>query len=154
MGFPKRLLADHEEMVLDLRPHWVALVGPALLAAVVVVGGAFALFNLPDRWPSWIRWAILAAGVALLLFVALRELLTWLTSHFVVTTERIIHRSGWLAKRSMEIPLDRINDVSFHQTVFERMVGAGDLIIESGGEFGQNRFSDIRKPENVQKTIF
>jgi uncharacterized membrane protein YdbT with pleckstrin-like domain len=76
------------------------------------------------------------------------------TSHFVVTSDRLIHRSGWLAKRSMEIPLERINDVSFQQTVFERLVGGGDLVIESGGEYGQNHFSDIRRPEHVQKTIY
>jgi uncharacterized membrane protein YdbT with pleckstrin-like domain len=71
-----------------------------------------------------------------------------------VTSDRVIHRSGWLAKSSMEVPLERINDVRFRQTVFERLVGAGDLVIESGGEYGQNRFSDIRKPEDVQKLIY
>ena len=77
-----------------------------------------------------------------------------MTSYFVVTSDRIIHREGWIAKRSMEIPLEAINDVRFHQGVFERMIGAGDLIISSASEFGREVFGDIRNPEHVQKTIY
>jgi uncharacterized membrane protein YdbT with pleckstrin-like domain len=66
----------------------------------------------------------------------------------------VIHREGFIAKRSMEIPLEKINDVRFRQSVFERVIGAGDLILESAGEFGRNVFSNIRDPEHVQKTIY
>jgi hypothetical protein len=72
----------------------------------------------------------------------------------VVTSDRVIHRQGWIAKSSMEIPLEAINDVRFSQGVFERIIGAGDLSIESAGERGTNVFSDIRNPEEVQKTIY
>jgi uncharacterized membrane protein YdbT with pleckstrin-like domain len=148
------LLADHEKLVVDIRPHWIALAGPVLLTIVIVVGEFLAWTNIPDDWPSWAKWGVLAVGIVLFLAYAVRGFLAWVTSHFVVTSDRLIHRSGWLAKRSMEIPLERVNDVSFHQTVFERVVGAGDLVIESGGEYGQNFFRDIRKPEEVQKTIY
>jgi uncharacterized membrane protein YdbT with pleckstrin-like domain len=80
--------------------------------------------------------------------------MTWATSHFVVTSDRVIHRSGWLAKRSMEMPLERINDVTFTQSVLERLVGAGSLRIQSASEYGQNHFRDIRRPEDVQKLIY
>lgn len=154
MGFPKRLLAEHEQMVLDLRPHWIALAGPVLVTVALVVGEVLALRSIPDDWPTWSRWAVFGLVVLLFLGYSVREFLAWATSHFVLTTDRLIHRSGWIAKRSMEIPLERINDVTFRQTIFERIVGAGDLIIESGGEYGQNVFGDIRKPEDVQKRIY
>ena len=70
-----------------------------------------------------------------------------------MTSDRVIHREGWIAKRSMEIPLEAINDVRFHQGVFERLIGAGDLIISSASEFGRQVFGDIRNPEEVQKAI-
>jgi hypothetical protein len=54
----------------------------------------------------------------------------------------------------MEMPLERINDVTFTQTVLERLVGAGSLRIQSGSEYGQNHFRDIRNPEDVQKLIY
>jgi uncharacterized membrane protein YdbT with pleckstrin-like domain len=152
MPFPKRLLADHERMVLDLRPHWIALVAPVVVTILVIVAEVL-LFTLFDP-PRVIGWAAALAGIALFLALPVRSFLTWVTSHFVVTSDRVIHRSGWLAKRSMEIPLERINDVRFEQSVLERVVGAGDLRIESGGEYGQNHFRDIRNPERVQKVIY
>jgi uncharacterized membrane protein YdbT with pleckstrin-like domain len=82
------------------------------------------------------------------------KLVAWLTSMFVVTSDRVIHRQGWIAKRSMEIPLEAINDVRFEQGVFDRIVGAGTLLISSASEFGTESFSDIRHPEDVQRTIY
>jgi uncharacterized membrane protein YdbT with pleckstrin-like domain len=152
MPFPRRLLADHEELVLDLRPHWIALVLPVLATALLIAAEAI-LFVAFDP-PRWLTWVLVLAGIIVFLAFPLRAFLTWATSHFVVTSDRVIHRAGWLAKASMEIPLERINDVKFRQSVLERMVGAGDLVIESGGEYGQNRFSDIRGPEDVQKLIY
>jgi uncharacterized membrane protein YdbT with pleckstrin-like domain len=77
----------------------------------------------------------------------------WLTTHFVITNRRIIFRTGLVTKRGIEIPVDRVNTVHFSQGVFERIVGAGDLLIESGGESGQQRFTDIRQPDRVQRVI-
>jgi uncharacterized membrane protein YdbT with pleckstrin-like domain len=152
MGFPRRLLAEEERLVLDIRPHWIALVLPAMVAILLGVALIllFSLFD-PPRMVAWI-----AVVVALLLFLAfsVHPFLSWATSHFVVTSDRVIHRSGWLARRSMEMPLERINDVTFTETVFERMVGAGSLRIQSGSEYGQNHFRDIRRPEEVQKLIY
>jgi uncharacterized membrane protein YdbT with pleckstrin-like domain len=151
MGFPRRLLADHEALILDLRPHWIALVLPILAAVLIVVAEILILDFDPPEAVAWIAWI---AGVVLFLAYPVAAVLAWLTSHFVVTSDRVIHRSGWLAKRSMEMPLERINDVTFNQTVLERVVGAGSLRIESAGEHGQNHFRDIRDPEAVQKRIY
>jgi uncharacterized membrane protein YdbT with pleckstrin-like domain len=154
MGFPRRLLAQGEELVLDLRPHWIALVLPVAETVLIAVGVILALAYLPDSWPTWVRWGIVLVGLVLFAILPGRLLLDWVTSHFVVTSDRVIHRSGWFAKQSMEIPLENINDVRFNQTVFERVIGAGDLTLESAGEFGQQIFSDIRDPERVQKVIY
>src|SRR5918999_3631383 len=158
MPFPRRLLTSDEELVLDLRPHWVALVGPVLVTLLIIAAWIFliALDNVPGEGGTerTLTWIILGAGVLLFLVYPLRAFVAWVTSHFVVTNERVIHRQGLIAKNSMEIPLDRINDVRFNQTVIEWMIGAGDLLIESAGERGQNVFSDIRHPEDVQKVIY
>jgi uncharacterized membrane protein YdbT with pleckstrin-like domain len=53
----------------------------------------------------------------------------------------------------VEIPLERVNNVNFSQTIIERILGAGDLLIESGGQDGQQRFSDILRPQEVKKVI-
>ena len=141
-------------MILDLRPHWIGLVPPVAVTLLVVGAIAAALLFIPASWPNWVAWAAVVVGVILLIAYPVRFFVDWVTSHFVVTTDRLIHREGWFAKRSMEIPLENINDVRFNQTVFERMIKAGDLTIESAGEFGQQNFSDIRDPEQVQKVIY
>ena len=94
------------------------------------------------------------ALVVFLVVYPVRKLVWWLTSDFVVTSSRVIHREGFIAKRSMEIPLDKINDVRFEQGIFERMVGAGTLVIQSASESGRNEFKFIRHPEEVQRTIY
>jgi uncharacterized membrane protein YdbT with pleckstrin-like domain len=154
MGFPTSLLADHERLVVDLRPHWIALVMPAVVTVLILVAEILIAANFPPSLPRWMLWAVIVAGIGLFLAIAIRAFLNWVTSHFVVTSDRVIHRSGWLAKRSMEMPLERINDVTFSQTVLERLVGAGSLRIQSGSEYGQNHFRDIRDPERVQKLIY
>ena len=154
MAFPRRLLAQGEELIMDLRPHWIALVVPLTETVLVVAAVIVALIYAPDSWPTWSRWGIVAVGVVLFAIHPLRRIVAWATSHFVVTTDRVIHRSGWFAKQSMEIPLENISDVKFNQSVFERVIGAGDLILESPGTFGQEVFGDVRKPEHVQKSIY
>jgi uncharacterized membrane protein YdbT with pleckstrin-like domain len=154
VAFPRRLLAEGEELVLDLRPHWIALVWPLAEIALDTAGVALILAYMPDAWPTWVRWLVVAVGLGLILFSAIPKIVAWATSHFVVTTDRVIHREGWFAKRSMEIPLENNSDVRFNQSVFERLIGGGDLILESAGEFGQQSFTNIRRPESVQKTIY
>jgi uncharacterized membrane protein YdbT with pleckstrin-like domain len=155
MPFPRRLLIENEELVLELRPHWIAIVVPAIVTILVVAGWILALTNAPEDGTSRsiVVWGASAIGVFLLIAFPVRKFIAWATSYFVVTSDRVIHREGWIAKRSMEIPLEAINDVRFHQGVFERLIGAGDLIISSASEFGRQVFGDIRNPEEVQKAI-
>lgn len=155
MPFPQRLLGENEEIVYDLHPHWWTLVGPILVTALVVVGAAAGWAFLPSgglRQPA--RLAIAGVAVLCLLLIALPRYLRWATTHFVLTTDRLIFRSGVLAKHSKEIPLERLNDVTFSQSIWERVIRAGDLFIESAGERGQSVFKDIPNPEAVQVEIY
>lgn len=156
MGFPKRLLAEHEKLILDLKQHWIAIV-PAFLWTVVLAGAWVAAYSVAgDRVSNPENVQIAAAVVALLAwaFLALVPFLRWHSTRFVLTSDRLITRSGILAKHSKEIPLERINNVAFNQTVMERIIGSGDLLIESAGERGQSRITNVRKPEQVQLMIY
>jgi membrane protein YdbS with pleckstrin-like domain len=155
VAFPERLLSEDEELIYDLRPHWLTLVVPVLLTVVVavVVLAAWVVMPAGDlQQPA--RLAVSLLGVAVLLATVVGRVARWATTHFVLTTERLIFRSGLVAKFGREIPLERINDVTFSQSLFERLIGAGDLLLESAGEHGQSRFSNIRDPEAVQLEIY
>ena len=150
MGFPLRLLMSDEELVLDLRPHRVVLA----VAAIVAAGeAAVAIWLLTLVRGSW-NWLVLAGLVVALLAYPVRQLVWCLTPHFVVTSVRIIHREGWIAKRSKDIPLEAINDLRFQQSVLERLVGAGSLVVQSASSAGRQEFRAIREPQEVQKTIY
>jgi uncharacterized membrane protein YdbT with pleckstrin-like domain len=149
-------LIEGEDVVVELRPHWIALVVPIAVTILVVVGWGLAFGWAPDAGAgrTTVVWGAAIVAVLLLLAYVLPRIVAWATSIFVVTTDRIIHRKGLVAKYSMEIPLEAINDVRFQQGVFERLIGAGDLIIESAGERGRQVFADIRHPEEVQREIY
>jgi uncharacterized membrane protein YdbT with pleckstrin-like domain len=153
VGFPKSHLNESEEVILDLHPHWWFLVPRGALLLLVLVLGGYAL-TLEETTPD--KAAKVGAAIvvlaALLYFVM--KVFTWLSTDFVVSTERCIYRSGIFTKKGVEIPLDRINTVFFHQGVFERVIRAGDIGIESAGENSRQEFSDIYNPVMVQTTIY
>ncbi len=150
MGFSEDQLYSSEKVVLDLRPHWWFFAGQAATLAGAVVLGLIALIVIDEPVVN-----ILAAGllvVVLIWFIA--RYVVWATTSFVVTTDRLISRNGVFSRQGTEIPLERVNTVFFSQSLFERLIGSGDLEIESAGEQGSQRFSDIRKPLNVQNEIY
>jgi uncharacterized membrane protein YdbT with pleckstrin-like domain len=151
--FPRKLLNDNEDVILDLRPHWWFL---AKHTTALVLSIALAILVAAALDGTTRDVALIAALVLILVTAALFlvRFLKWFYTNFVVTTDRLIYRTGVLAKHGREIPLERVNDITFNQRVFERMLGAGDLIIESAGERGQQHFTDIRRPHLVQNEIY
>jgi uncharacterized membrane protein YdbT with pleckstrin-like domain len=152
MPYPKKLLNDYETMALDLHPHWWYFSEPVLaLFGSIVFGIVTRIVTDGDTKDalSWIAIVLIIVSALWLIF----RYAKWATTNFVITSDRIIFRSGVIAKSGIEIPLERVNNVLFNQSIFERLLGAGDLLIESGGEAGQQRFTDIRRPERVQNLI-
>ena len=98
------------------------------------------------------KWLVVALIVVSAVWLLVRYA-CWRTTNFVVTSDRVIFRHGLFAKAGIEIPLERINNVHFSQGIIERILGAGDLMIESGSEQGQQRFTDVRNPDRVTMMI-
>jgi uncharacterized membrane protein YdbT with pleckstrin-like domain len=151
--FPQKHLNDGEEVVLDLRPHWVYLAPATFFLLVAIVVGILAAVKVDGDAGTAASIAALVLLVAAVLYFVYRYV-NWVTTMFVLTTDRIITRRGWLSKSGIEIPLERINTVFFNQRILERLLGAGDLSIESAGERGTEHLSDIRKPALVQREIY
>jgi uncharacterized membrane protein YdbT with pleckstrin-like domain len=152
MGYPKRLLTDGEHVVREFRPHWRMLFMPAAWT-VLLVGAAIATHFLPPE-NSVFDLVITAAALIAWLPLGFYPFVQWWFTWYVLTNERLITRKGVLARKGKEIPLESINDVSFSQTILERALRSGDLLIESAGEMGQSRFSNIPAPEQFQSLIY
>lgn len=152
MAFPEKLLNEDEQIVLDIRPHWVFFARRlAQFVAALVLFVASLLIGFPGQD---IISLILLAAVVVALVALVARLVVWQGINMVVTSERMVYRSGVLAKKGIEIPLDRINTVFFNQTVRERVLGTGDLTVESAGEGGQQHFADVWRPNRVQQMIY
>jgi membrane protein YdbS with pleckstrin-like domain len=150
MPYPRKLLNDYETVALDVHPHWwyfaeaaFALVGALILGIIVVAMDA----------ESWLKWTALVLIVASAIWLLVRYL-RWGTTSFVITSDRVIFRHGLISKSGINIPLENVNSVHFHQGIFERMIGAGDLLIESASEGGQQRFTDVKHPDRIQNLIY
>jgi uncharacterized membrane protein YdbT with pleckstrin-like domain len=150
MPYPQDAMHSSEELVLDLHPHWWFFAKSAAVLAVVFVLSVFAQLN---DWPDFLKM-IAGAGLLVTLVWFVQRYIAWVSTHFVLTSDRVIFRSGIIAKKGIEIPLERINTIFFHQRIFERMLGLGDLDIESASKDGAQRFDDIKNPSAVQNEIY
>jgi uncharacterized membrane protein YdbT with pleckstrin-like domain len=151
LTFPRRLVHDNEEVLLDAHPHWWQLVGPTF-GTVVLVGGCTAISLVWSGAPRWSRWALLGVGaVAVCWFLG--RLARWRATELVLTTRRVIYRRGVVSRASREIPLSSVQDVSFAQSFGERMIGKGRLWVQSAGVHGEEPIQDVRRPAVVQGLI-
>jgi uncharacterized membrane protein YdbT with pleckstrin-like domain len=151
--YPRKLLNDGEEIALDLRPHWWFFSKHILTGIPLFIGLVLLATNTHGDALKWNfrLWALLAVAWAVWLGL---KYLEWNFTHFVVTDDRVIYRTGVISKRGVEIPMERINNINFHQGLFERFIGAGDLDIESAGRDGQSHFDDVWHPDGVQQELY
>ena len=152
MPYPAKLLNPDESVALDLNPHWWYFAESVSSFAVSGILWLFVFGKYQDNPKPFLTYPIGVIALATLAWVIVRYL-KWRTTYFVITSDSLIFRNGVIGKSGIEIPLERVNNVNFKQGFFERIIGAGDLLIESGGEDGQQRFSDISHPDRVQNLI-
>ncbi len=144
---------DGEEIALDLRPHWWFFQKQVLTGLPLLIAAIGTVVGLEGNPRKYVGYALGAAGVVWAVWL-LGKLSQWMTTYFVVSTDRVIYRTGVLSKRGVEIPLERVNNINFAQNFWERIIGAGDLEIESAGRDGQSVFSNVRHPDGVQQELY
>jgi uncharacterized membrane protein YdbT with pleckstrin-like domain len=152
MGFSMKHFTNDEVLVLDLHPHWWRFVKPV----VRIVATLAALANTHHIPHEFLRNLALIVAQVLSVLAVLNlalQTLKWYRTHFVLTSQRVIFQTGVIARKRVEISLHKINLINFHQSVFERLINAGDIVIESGAEDGMETFSDVRDPQSVQAYI-
>lgn len=146
-------LMPGEEMVLYSNPHWwyfwKEVAGGLILIALLLL-----LFSVEGGWvDTTLGW------ITLLLFLwvlvaTVYSFVQWKTTKFAITSERVAYQSGIIRRRGVSIPLNRVNNVNFTQTMIARMLNNGVVIIESAGETGDSVFENIPDPEKVRALIF
>lgn len=152
MAYPRRLLTEDEEVVREFHPHWRVLLGAivALVAGAAIAIAAMAWTAIDAPW----NWIVVGLALVVAVAYALPRFVAWRFRLYVLTSERIIVRDGVVSRNSTEIPLENINNVLFTQSVTERLLGHGDVLIESAGSQGQSRLTDIPDPEAFQSEVY
>jgi membrane protein YdbS with pleckstrin-like domain len=105
----------------------------------------------PWRLVSLIAIAVVALVLIVWLFFV--PFVRWRTTHFIVTTDRLIAREGVLKRTGLDIPMSRINSVQFEHGLLDRVFGCGTLIIESASD-EPLKFDDIPQVERVHTIIY
>lgn len=148
-------LTDDEAIVLDVHPHWTTLLkGILLLLLIAVVGGA-AIYFMPDRdfqGPLRIGVAVIAAAAALVTFIG--PFLRWFTTRYILSSHRLVLRTGVFTRTGRDVPLARVSDVQFTQNLLQRFLGSGTLVVESGGDNGQLVLRNVPDVEGMHREAY
>ncbi len=153
MPYPDRVLTDGEEVVASLHPHASSVFWPVVRLLLLVGGGSFGMAMIPDGSDQGVfRMILFGVAVLLVLVTVVGPLMRWRTTHYVITTHRLLHRTGVLTRSGRDIALSRITDVSFSQTLWERVIRSGTLRITSAGE-GATVLYRVPGSERVQTLL-
>jgi membrane protein YdbS with pleckstrin-like domain len=145
------LLDDDEEVLVDLRPHWVFFLGPLFLTAVSIAVTAVVFHQFPKA-PVGVAW-LLAVVIAVPSLWLAGRLARWFGTSLVVTDRRIVLRSGVFGRRVVNLRLQRVVDTHCNQGPFERIIGSGRLVLEVEGDEGGIALDDVRRPRALQRVI-
>jgi uncharacterized membrane protein YdbT with pleckstrin-like domain len=148
-------LAQDEQSVLELHPHWKTVLRPMFILVITVAAALAGIILIPSGTAAkWERLAVGVAAILILLRWVLVPILRWRTTTYQLTTRRFRMREGILSRNGRDIPLMRINDVSFQHGPIDRLLGCGRLVVESAGEHGQLVLTEIPNVERVQSTLY
>jgi membrane protein YdbS with pleckstrin-like domain len=151
MALPRRFLNEDEELLAELRPHWIFLFGP-LFTSIGVWAGLIVLVILWHNAPSWTNYPILIIALIPALWLFGRAV-RWRSYVVALTSTRILVRQGILGRDTVQLRLQRITEVNIRQELIERMLGTGSLIIDVQGEDDSLTLEYMRKPAVVQRVI-
>ena len=134
MSLPRKILGADEDVILHLRTHGKYLVAPVLglllLAAITWLGMAFMPVSLQPIGP----WALGIIVGILILFLVVIPYLRWRTTTYTLTDRRVITRKGIISKSGHDIPLSRINNVTYQRSLMDRILGCGTLELTTAAE--------------------
>lgn len=146
-------LMPDEKMVLASNPHWFYF-WKQVAAALGIFGLLLLLWTVETDWlDSVIGWVALVAFIVLVINIVF-EFIQWQTTRFAITDQRVAYQSGIIRRRGVSIPLNRINNVNFNQSMIARLLNNGVVTIESAGQTGDSVFENVPNPERVRTIIF
>ena len=154
MGFPENVLARGERVERSIHPHWLTVALPTIVGVLLAAAAiAVAVVTPDDSTGNRIQLVAVVVLLLLAVWLVVVPFLRWRTTHYVVTSHRVMVRRGIVSKSGKDITLSKITDVSFRQTLFDRIINAGSLHVESAGDSPDEDFANIPNSNVVQQLI-
>ncbi|WP_054815627.1 PH domain-containing protein [Nocardia arizonensis] len=157
MGYPEDVLAPDEQLILHRHPHWKMLFWPAVTLLVVTALAGFAGGFASRTTEGTARTVLLLIVAAVWLVVigwrCVAPVVSWKSTHFIVTERRVLIRQGVLTHTGIDIPMNRISSVQFRHGLFDRMLGTGTLIIGSSSD-EPLEYDDIPNVQKVHALLY
>ena len=139
---------------MSIRPTMKFIYIGYAVALLIVAAAAAAM--IPVQWPPWVPspwqpWIPWLPALLLLwpLKCHLRNRLTMMT----ILDDRLRYETGLLGKTTRNILISRVQDVTVHQRVGQRIFGVGDLSIETAGESSRLTIPGIDRPQEIADHI-
>jgi uncharacterized membrane protein YdbT with pleckstrin-like domain len=125
------------------------LVPTAAVAGVALVLAAVAWFGFQH---AAVALLLLAVAVIAAAVYAWKDFVRR-ANDFVLTNHRIIQEIGVVSRRSIDSRLDKINNVEHRQTLWGRLLGYGDVEIDTASQSGVSVFRSISHPLELRNAI-
>ena len=147
------ILQPGEKVLYSTNAHWIFYF-PAIAAWIVALALLIASVSVAAGIPSLVLvcWAGAAVVAIAALYWTIRGWFQRLTTETDVTDRRVVHKTGFIKRRTFEIPLDKIESVDVDQTILGRILNYGDVTIMGVGE-GRQRISTIASPLAFRSSI-
>ncbi len=156
MALSKKLLGAGERIVVHTRTHWKQVLWPALLFVVLcfATGAGLAVGRplLPENVRPWGTLAIVVVAVVVFLVGCVGPFLRWLTTTYTITNRRLITRTGIVTTKGHDLPLVRINNVTYERSFSDRLLGCGSLTLTTAADEPLT-LEDIPDVERVHLTM-
>ena len=132
-----------EQLVLETRKHWFALMPSFIFAGLLMAGGA--LINEIG--------AVALVFPALALVFLIFKIMAHRCNLWAVTTKRMIAEEGFLSISAKVSPLDKINNIAYQQSLFGRLFGYGNVQIQTAASMGSTTFRFVSGPQQLIDAI-
>ena len=134
----EKYLLPEEKAVVATRRHWAVLIEPTVKFLPLFVAGGWLLLVDPENRVT--STAGLLVILAALTYYGLR-VGEWWMRHFIVSTRRVLLTSGVIVRTVTLLPLRRITDLTWKETLLGQLLGYGTFRFESAGQ--QQALSEI-----------
>jgi uncharacterized membrane protein YdbT with pleckstrin-like domain len=148
MGMRAKRLGADEHVVLRMRTHAKAMILPAaaLVLDGALLGAGTAL--VPSDYRPYGQYAVVALVLALALWTSVLPFLRWRNRTYTLTNHRLITSHGLLTRTGTNLPLMRIDHVSYERSLSDRMLGCGTLYVQTAAE-GRMVLDDVPDVQHV-----